>query len=838
MNEEKFPYRFLIFFFIAAILISTSGYLYFQQRKTEIEKEYFHQISAIKEIKLSQITDEQRRRKKLIESLISAKPINELLEDILSNRKQSKSLKTFSEWAEGIKKDFEFSSISIFNSDGDLIYSSEDRDLFMRDFLKEELRELFKKDSSFFSNLYIRNNSNLIQAIITPLLIKEKTPGYLWVEISFFEYFDQLINLTNNGKGIVEFILAKQDGSSAFYLRTFLENSQNVIRTVPLHKTDRGKINSFSGDDGFISDVIIRGSKIFASVKRIPGTDWVLVAKIDEEQVTDSTRSVALIAVISVLLLIIISAVITFLVWRRSKIHFGKKTNVIKREKDILNERYSSLTQYANDAILLVHADGKILEANQKASEIYGYTIEELKDINFVELFSASELYSKNIIEQKLSPGGTLFETYHKRKNGTTFPAEISAKYISQEGEDILLAIIRDHTERKRLEEELIFAKENAEEMNRLKTYFLSNISHELRTPMSGILGFSEILSSEVENHSLREMASLINANAKRLNETLDSLLDLSIIESKKLNLDFFPVTLNTAVETSVKNYTKASNEKSLKIIFNKSRESLIVRSNPNILGKIFNNLIDNAVKYSSRGEIKISTRALNGNCEIKISDQGIGISAAYIEKIFEPFRQASEGFTRKFEGTGLGLTITKKFVEILGGKINIQSKPDYGTTVIIHLPMVEILESPSLKQNKGESLESEKMDHKNSNILLVEDDEASAKYVKLILSNHFNLEIVNTPQKAISIVKEMFFDVILMDIGLKGDLDGTETASVIRKMEQYKKTPIVALTAFALESDKERILQKGCSHFLSKPFKKEELLNLLHTIINFSSGD
>ena len=145
---------------------------------------------------------------------------------------------------------------------------------------------------------------------------------------------------------------------------------------------------------------------------------------------------------------------------------------------------------------------------------------------------------NKKVMDSNFASSGTLLETNHIRKDGSIFPVEISAKYIFQEGADILLAIVRDHTERKKLEDELIAAKENAEEMNRLKTYFLSNISNELRTPMSGILGFSEILSSEVENESLREMAALINSNAKRLNETLDSLLDLSILELKKLKVD------------------------------------------------------------------------------------------------------------------------------------------------------------------------------------------------------------------------------------------------------------------------------------------------------------
>lgn len=832
MNEEKFPYRYLIFFFIAAILISLAGYLYYQQRKAEIEKEYVKQISVIKEIKLSQISVEQRQRIKLIESLISASSAADMLKELFTAKNKEKVKHKFSLWSEEIKKDFQFYNISLFNKDGSSVYSLVDQNIFSKDFLKEELRELFKTDTSFTSNLYIRNNSNLIQAIASPIFENKKILGFVWVEISFFEYFDQLINLTSNGKGIVEFILAREDGSSAFYLRNFIENGQNVIRTIPLQKTDRSKLKSSNSNQGFISDILIKGSKIFASIKKLPGTDWNLIAKIDEEQVTESTRSAASIAVISVLALIILSAGVTYLVWRRSKISFAKTTKVIKREKDILNARYSSLTQYANDAILTIDSTGKILEANQKASEIYGYTNEEFKNLTFNQFFLVQDLENRKKIDSNFTSSGTLLETKHVRKDGSIFPVEISAKNVYQEGADILLAIVRDHTERKKLEDELIAAKENAEEMNRLKTYFLSNISHELRTPMSGIIGFSEILSSEIENESLREMADLINSNAKRLNETLDSLLDLSILESKKIKLDFHPVALNKTLSKCVEKFSKDAKDKSVQINYHPSNENLFIRCDPKMLFKLFCNVVDNAVKYSEKGNINITVKPLNGDCEINISDEGIGIQPDQIEKIFEPFRQVSEGFTRKFEGTGLGLTITKKFVDILGGSLKIKSTPQSGTTVIIRLPLCEEVNSAKLDQEQVQITEIKNNCESIPNILLVEDDEASAKYVKLILSKFYKLEIVNTPQKAIETVKRKIFSVILMDIGLRGDLDGIETASAIRKMGKYKKIPIVALTAFALESDKERILKNGCSHFLSKPFKKDELLNLLNRIV------
>jgi signal transduction histidine kinase len=224
--------------------------------------------------------------------------------------------------------------------------------------------------------------------------------------------------------------------------------------------------------------------------------------------------------------------------------------------------------------------------------------------------------------------------------------------------------------------------------MDRLKTIFLSNMSHELNTPMSGIMGFSELLLQELQDKNHKDMAEFIHKSSKRLNDTLTSLLDISKLESRKINLDFSPIEIVSTLKNCRSRFTEAAIAKGLIINLKLEKEKIYIDAEPTIINKIFCNLLDNAVKYTKHGEIVLSVTKLNNKAIVKIVDSGIGISEENLELIFEPFRQASEGLTRKYEGSGLGLSITKKYVEILGGKIIVQSKIDMGTSITLEFPV------------------------------------------------------------------------------------------------------------------------------------------------------
>lgn len=687
-SEDRFPYKYLLYFFAVTLVISIAGYMFYQDRKIAIEQELYRHVVAIKEIKLQQIEKEQLQRKSVIQSFLKMQEIDDDLNNLFTGKSTNTIQNKISDWATGLRKDFDFISINILNNNAELLFSTDTSKSIFQNFLKHELKVILQKDTSSLTNLYIDVNRNLLQAIITPVKKSGQVTGFVWAEVSFFEYLYPIITYSKQEPGDIEYILLKSKSDFGFILKDIKVNNNYVIQTLPLSKRDKSELESLVNKRGFNRGTEIKGTKVIASVNNIPGTDWVLIAKIIQDKVTESTKITALIIAIISILLISLSASITYAIWKRSYIQFLIRTFNLRKEKDALNERYTSLTKYANDMILSLDKNGKILEANQKAFDIYGYGKDELLNMNLLDLSFNRKKDDEVIFSSINTSEGMLFETNHKRKNGTIIPVEISSKLIQQGDDEILLAIIRDNTERKKLELDLILAKEKAEEMDRLKTIFLSNMSHELNTPMSGIMGFSELLLQELENKNLRDMALYIHKSSKRLNETLTSLLDISKIQSKNLEIKFSLVEIIGALIQCREIYNETAIAKGIIINFSTPREKIFIKGDLTILHKILCDLLDNAVKYTKHGEINLSADVENNFAVINIVDTGIGISEDHLEMIFEPFRQVSEGLTRKYEGSGLGLSITKKYVDVLGGKISIKSKLEVGTTITIKFPL------------------------------------------------------------------------------------------------------------------------------------------------------
>ncbi len=249
---------------------------------------------------------------------------------------------------------------------------------------------------------------------------------------------------------------------------------------------------------------------------------------------------------------------------------------------------------------------------------------------------------------------------------------------------------------------EIVKAKEKAEQSDRLKSTFLANISHELRTPLNGILGFAEILQDELSDPVYIEMSKAIHTSGIRLLETLNSIIDLSVIENNKLELYITRVNLADLIKERVLLYKVISAKENLEITHHCHPDNINIQSDPKILTNILNNLIDNAIKYTKEGGVNIEAGIDESGQKpvvwIKVFDTGIGIPENRLDHIFDRFTQVSEGQGRDYEGAGLGLTICKKYIEVLQGKISVKSKLDKGSEFLIKLPV--ILEDPSVHED------------------------------------------------------------------------------------------------------------------------------------------
>lgn len=381
--------------------------------------------------------------------------------------------------------------------------------------------------------------------------------------------------------------------------------------------------------------------------------------------------------------------------------------------------------------------------------------------------------------------------------------------------------------------EALVEAKERAEESDRLKSIFLANMSHELRTPLNGILGFTEVLRTELIDKEFREMADIIHTSGNRLLDTLNSIIDLSIIESNRMEIEHTKFSLEEFIGETITLFRASAIKKDIELSADLPDVDLLIKTDRKILSNLLNNLIDNAIKYTNAGSVAVTTGIENrSNTDwliVRVNDTGIGIEAERLKHIFDKFRQGSEGHDRQFEGAGLGLTICKKYVEILDGKIIAKSQLEKGSEFRIEIPVeTEKMAMESFSAAGPATARSNGFTGPAPNILIVENDEINLKHMVYVLKDWCTVDTAKNGREAVYKAGQVIFDAILMDINLGTGPNGMDTAKSIREINGYTDTPIIAVTANAMKGHREEFLANGCSHYLSKPFSADELKKLV----------
>ena len=531
------------------------------------------------------------------------------------------------------------------------------------------------------------------------------------------------------------------------------------------------------------------------------------------------------------------------------KVGFDSKGN-IKQAHCILNDvtesklaeqqirMLSSGIKHSPVSIVITDLDGIVEYVNPKFTETTGYILEEIigKNIKILRPDFVSEQEDEDLWTILKAKNEWTGEIISKRKNGEIFWEFASISPIKNEYgiTTHLLAVKEDITKRKKVEEDLRIAKEKAEEASSIKSNFLAIMSHELRTPMTGILGFADMLYSELKQPDLKEMAELILKGGKRLTDTLNSILDLSSVEANKIETSFKVINVNSIITETVKLFDVVAKDKNLIMRIESETNDINAPLDDRLFSQILNNLLNNAIKYTDEGEVVITItsgiKQGKNYVVIKVKDTGIGISKENCSLIFEPFRQVSEGLSRKYEGTGLGLTITKKFVEIMNGYITVDSISGVGSTFTISFPISSMREKKLSSVNNMQGMRPDPL--KIPNILHVEDDVLGRKVVRVLLKGYANIKEATDGEIAVKLAEEFPYDIILMDINLRG-ISGLEAAKQIRQLSGYSNVPIVAVTAYAMVGDKEKFLDGNCTHYLSKPFTREDLLNVITKALN-----
>jgi PAS domain S-box-containing protein len=494
--------------------------------------------------------------------------------------------------------------------------------------------------------------------------------------------------------------------------------------------------------------------------------------------------------------------------------------------------RYRRLFESAKDGILILDAEtGKIVDVNPFLIDLLGFTYEEFTEKTIWEIGSFKDIISN--YDKFLELQKNEYVRYHDLPIVTDTGRKIHVEFVSNvysaNDKDVIQCNIRDISQRIKIETDLIEAKEKAEESDRLKTAFLTNMSHEIRTPMNGILGFTELLKEpNLKSDDIQDYIQIIQISGTRMLNTINNIVDISKIESGLIQINISETNINEKMEFTYKFFKPEVEFKGLQFSLKNgltTKESIIKTDNEKVYG-ILTNLVKNAIKFTYEGSINIGYNKKGEFLEFYIKDTGVGIPENQKKLIFERFRQGSESHSRYYEGSGLGLSIAKSYVEMLGGKIWVESQEGKGSAFYFSIPYNAVSEKETEIINT-DSTEYKEVSLSNLKILVVEDDEISYSLLTRMLQK-ISKEVLHaiTGMEAIEACRNNpDLDLILMDIRMPV-MDGNEATCQIRQFN--KDVIIIAQTAYAFSNDKEKAIEAGSNDYISKPINMTLLYELI----------
>ncbi|WP_161788431.1 PAS domain S-box protein [Desulfonatronum thiodismutans] len=543
-----------------------------------------------------------------------------------------------------------------------------------------------------------------------------------------------------------------------------------------------------------------------------------------------------------------------------------------KRAEEALREseaRFRNLfEQVPTVAVQGYGMDGKTLFWNKASERFYGFSSDEAIGKNLVDLIIPDEMRTDVVRAiQTMSETGMSIpaaELHLKRKDGSRIQVYSSHAVVRRPNQPPeLFCIDIDLTELKQIEQALIQAKEQAEAANKAKSEFLANMSHEIRTPINGIMGMMQLLEVTALDDDQKQYVRLAVGSANRLTRLLSDILDLSRIEAGKMDIHESEFSLEELRDSVFGLFTFDARNKgvTLECAIESSIPARIVGDEARVRQVLFN-LVGNALKFTDKGSIRVDVTPLTSDkgdvCKLlfTVADTGIGIPVNKLRNVFNPFFQVEGSYTRSFQGAGLGLSIVKRLVDLMGGNISVVSTVGEGTTVNVILPFKFPVGEDSLKlQEMPKSPEAKQ----KLRILLAEDEPSNALPIQMLLEKAgHTVALAEDGQQVLDLLAAQDFDVILMDVQMPV-MNGVEATKRIRSQESevssqksdvggrtsgsqvsglipqpsHRRTPIIALTAYAMLGDREKFLAAGMDDYLGKPVRMEDLAKVLERVVS-----
>jgi PAS domain S-box-containing protein len=522
-----------------------------------------------------------------------------------------------------------------------------------------------------------------------------------------------------------------------------------------------------------------------------------------------------------------------------------KQTEEALRDKEI---QMRSITDSAYDGIVMMDPKGDISYWNPAAERIFGYKSSEVVGKNLHRLIAPAhyhgahlEAFAKFAVSGEGNAIGKTLDLETIRKDGTIIPTQLSLSAVKMSSGWHAVGILRDITLQKKNEEEFIHAKIAAEEATHAKSEFLANMSHEIRTPMNAVIGFSELLKKTDMTAKQRDYINKIDASAKSLLGIINDILDFSKMEAGKLDLECVDFRLDEVINNVVSMNSNKASEKNIELINNiESDVPYCLVGDPLRVGQVLLNLVNNAVKFTNQGHVLIEVSLMDKSdqsCRIRFSvtDTGIGLTNEQKEKLFSAFSQADTSVTRRFGGTGLGLTISKRLVEMMNGTIFVESEFGIGSVFSFDIEF-------QLQSGEKEHQPIYRKSLQNLKVLIVDDNEVSREILKeQIATFGIDAVAVASGKAAIQEVKNQSgqkpFDLVIMDWRMP-EMDGIEAAKTIFNDKQISHTPMaIMVSAFGREEVAKKAEKIGIQNFLMKPINQSLLFDTIVSMFDMDKS-
>jgi PAS domain S-box-containing protein len=627
-------------------------------------------------------------------------------------------------------------------------------------------------------------------------------------------------------RGTIQFAVGSSDQSQFLEISLFGDSSDDI--PTDLRESLQGLVDQVSIDFGNIKGVVVKLRKYLA--KQTPLPDPEHIAEWGTMLATRSTEGV--------------------LVEAQSQLQkikaFSGSARSEKKDAQV-HELLALVASTTDNSVIIMDANGQVEWVNDSFTRLTGYELNEVRERKFTELMAGQATdptVEKEILSAIQQGHGISRDLIRYRKDGTTYWELISLSPVfDKDGVATRwVSIGTDISARRDAEEALAQAKAIAEAASSAKSNFLANISHEIRTPMNAVLGMTDLVLATQLTAEQQEYLSIAKESAQALMSLLNDILDLSKIDAGKLEIDPVPFDMLRLLQITLKPFEKQAQRKGVQFKYTIQPEApLHVVGDAVRFRQILVNLVSNAVKFTSQGSVKVSVEPQwesedEVSFHISVCDTGIGMPKGTLQRIFDAFAQADASVTRKYGGTGLGLTISARLVELMEGRIWVQSQEGKGSSFHVSLQFAKTEEQQTKATLAHDGMTGTRLLGQAIcvlRVLVADDNEANRTLVRRVLERRgHEVTMASNGREVLNHYSAEEFDIAILDVQMP-DVDGFTVTRSIREKEKAgrRHLPLIALTAHAMPGDRERCLRAGMDAYLSKPIDARELYTLIESL-------